>query len=240
MPSLDDNISEWESPEVWQRWDLGEKWSINFGTTEIMWHSYIYPRIHNFLKNKRVLEIAPGTGRVTQYLIPLAKDYVGYDISEYCVNYCRERYGDKFIINDGKSLHNTEDSSIDFIFSWDSLVHVEEEIIFAYAKEIIRCLSDSGIAFIHHSNLEKNNYSENLHWRGNVSGSKIKEYIESIGGVTLIQEFLVWDLIDGEYSDCITVFSKNKKGNFVGINNLYFNLIIQENKKVLSEYERIK
>jgi hypothetical protein len=119
-------------------------------------------------------------------------------------------------------------------------VHAEEEVLFAYAKEILRCLSDDGVAFIHHSNLEKNNHSENIHWRGNVSGSRIKNYIESIGGSTLIQEFVIWDTEDGEYSDCITVFSKNKKNNFIGINNTYFSLIRKETRKVLSEYEKIK
>jgi SAM-dependent methyltransferase len=240
MPSLEENITGWSDPKVWQRWDLGESWSTEFGNTEIMWNTYIYPRIYRFLKDKDVLEIAPGTGRITQYLLPLSKTYIGYDISDYCVNYCKERFGDKFFLNDGKSFKNTKENSIDFIFSWDSLVHAEEDIIFNYVEESIRCLRDKGIAFIHHSNLKKINHTDNPHWRGLVSGSNVKHHIESLGGSVLLQEFLTWDTENGEYSDCITVFSKKEGLPFRMVNNSLFGLLRKHNKEILLKYGSIE
>jgi hypothetical protein len=57
------------------------------------------------------------------------------------------------VVNDGKSLAAVADDSIDFAFLFDSLVHVEMDLIEAYLHELSRKLSPDGIAFIHHSNL---------------------------------------------------------------------------------------
>ncbi len=46
-----------------------------------------------------------------------------------------------------------EDGSVDFAFSFDSLVHVEAEIIAAYLKELAKKLKRGAFAFLHHSNL---------------------------------------------------------------------------------------
>jgi hypothetical protein len=45
------------------------------------------------------------------------------------------------------------DNSIDFVFSFDSLVHVESETIELYLLELSRVLAPDGVAFLHHSNL---------------------------------------------------------------------------------------
>jgi hypothetical protein len=44
------------------------------------------------------------------------------------------------------------DSSIDFAFSFDSLVHVEAEVLHDYLTELARVLKADGVAFLHHSN----------------------------------------------------------------------------------------
>src|SRR5437667_12244438 len=55
--------------------------------------------------------------------------------------------------NDGRSLSIFPDQSIDFVFSFDSLVHVKREIIEAYLSELGAKLRIGGKGFIHHSNL---------------------------------------------------------------------------------------
>ena len=45
------------------------------------------------------------------------------------------------------------DRSVDFAFSFDSLVHADAEVLDAYAAELARTLAPDGVAFIHHSNL---------------------------------------------------------------------------------------
>ena len=43
------------------------------------------------------------------------------------------------------------DASIDFAFSFDSLVHAEANILESYISELARVLKANAIAFIHHS-----------------------------------------------------------------------------------------
>ena len=45
------------------------------------------------------------------------------------------------------------DGSVDFVFSFDSLVHVEEDTIGAYIQQIRHKLTPDGVAFLHHSNI---------------------------------------------------------------------------------------
>jgi len=45
------------------------------------------------------------------------------------------------------------DRSVDFAFSFDSLVHVEAEVLESYVVELSPTLAQAGVAFIHHSNL---------------------------------------------------------------------------------------
>jgi Methyltransferase domain len=79
------------------------------------------------------------------------------DLSESCINRCRERFADcshiSYFVNDGKSLEMVSDSSVDFIFSFDSLVHAEHMVLKAYAAEFAKKLRPNGAAFLHHSNL---------------------------------------------------------------------------------------
>jgi hypothetical protein len=45
------------------------------------------------------------------------------------------------------------DASVDFVFSFDSFVHLRREIVDAYLNELRRTLKIGGRGFIHHSNL---------------------------------------------------------------------------------------
>jgi hypothetical protein len=45
------------------------------------------------------------------------------------------------------------DASVDFVFSFDSFVHLRREIVQAYLSELARILKMGGKGFLHHSNL---------------------------------------------------------------------------------------
>jgi hypothetical protein len=45
------------------------------------------------------------------------------------------------------------DSSVDFVFSFDSLVHGETDVIESYLAQLAKKLKPNGIGFIHHSNI---------------------------------------------------------------------------------------
>jgi hypothetical protein len=48
---------------------------------------------------------------------------------------------------------------VDFVFTFDSLVHAEINDIEAYLSELSRKLSQDGVAFVHHSNLAEHRVS---------------------------------------------------------------------------------
>jgi SAM-dependent methyltransferase len=156
MPGVAENRRKW-SEHNWEHG--GHRWSPG-GTphgTEMMWGRSIRPRIARFLPAGTVLEIAPGYGRWTTYLLGECHHLIGVDITERCIDVCRERFPDpaqaQFFVNDGASLAMIRDRSIDFAFSFDSLVHVEAVQIRAYLQELARTLRPGAAAFLHHSNL---------------------------------------------------------------------------------------
>jgi 2-polyprenyl-3-methyl-5-hydroxy-6-metoxy-1,4-benzoquinol methylase len=147
--------------EVWQStWDWsqgGEEWSAWWGGTEALWHGALLPRIHAFVPTGTILEIAPGFGRWTQFLKDLCDQLVVVDLAERCIEHCRERFAEdthiEYHVNDGRSLDMVEDGSLDLAFSFDSLVHVEADVLDGYAHQLARKLKPDGVGFLHHSNI---------------------------------------------------------------------------------------
>jgi ubiquinone/menaquinone biosynthesis C-methylase UbiE len=117
----------------------------------------ILPRIRTFLPANTILEIAPGYGRWTQFLQPEAQHLIVVDLSESCIEACKGRFAEagnvSYHVNDGKSLAMVDDESVDFAFSFDSLVHADLDVLKAYLAELSKKLSPDGVAFLHHSNI---------------------------------------------------------------------------------------
>jgi ubiquinone/menaquinone biosynthesis C-methylase UbiE len=154
MPSVTWNQKTWNREYPWG--EAGEEWSKRWGGSLSQWRTCVWPRIASFLPADSLVEIAPGYGRWTQYLLPHCKSYTGVDLSEQCIYACRERFAGTdavFVAGDGMSLPTVQDESVDLVFSFDSLVHCEDDVIAAYLRECARVLGADGVAFIHHSNL---------------------------------------------------------------------------------------
>jgi SAM-dependent methyltransferase len=149
--TVEENRARWGS----KNWPaMEEKWSSHWGGPDYQWWGSIYPRVMACLPAHTILEIATGHGRWTQYLLRFCDRFVGVDLLESCAAACRERFSDEhasFHANDGASLAMVDEA--DFVFSFDSLVHAELDVMSAYVGEIARILSPGGAAFIHHSNL---------------------------------------------------------------------------------------
>ena len=149
------NAAEWD--RSYDSRAKGEEWSEPWGSSTAQWYGSVYPRIQRFLPVGRILEIAPGYGRWTSFLLSHCDSYVGVDHSTRCIDSCRKRFGGRsnasFHVNDGRSLPGVANSSINFAFSFDSLVHVDAHILASYLTELDRVLAPEGVAFIHHSNL---------------------------------------------------------------------------------------
>ncbi len=230
MATIEENKSVWDG---WYAWDeSGDEWSGPWGSADMQWYGTILPRIHRHLPAGTILEIAPGHGRWTNYLKNLCNRLIVVDLSESCIEACRKRFeGDKNIeyhVNDGKSLDMVDDATVDFVYSYDSLVHAEKDVIEAYLEQIARKLKRGGTAFLHHSNMlaarkkiswhrlvpgrmrrflrGKGFASFADHWRAESASSElVRLSAESVGLACLSQEMVNWRT--DRLIDCLSVLS---------------------------------
>ncbi|MGI9065953.1 MAG: class I SAM-dependent methyltransferase, partial [Pyrinomonadaceae bacterium] len=79
------------------------------------------------------------------------------DLADKCIDACKKRFSSSshitYHVNDGRSLEMIRDESIDFVFSFDSLIHAEADVLEAYVGQLAKKLKPNGRGFIHHSNL---------------------------------------------------------------------------------------
>jgi SAM-dependent methyltransferase len=156
VPSIQQNYERWQQHKWAQN---GDEWSPGRSPegTAVLWSRTILPRIEKYLPAGTALEIGPGFGRWTEYLRRYCGHLILVDLSDRCIESCRRRFAAdsriQYLVNDGASLEGVPDESIDFIFSFDSLVHAEADAIGAYVGQAARILKPSGVGFIHHSNL---------------------------------------------------------------------------------------
>lgn len=222
MPTVDANKKTWDGDYQWTNQgagtNQGDEWSAAWGGPSMQWYGTILPRIHGFIPTDSILEIACGYGRWTQFLKNMCHKLVVIDLSEECIQACRQRFSEcshiEYHLNDGKSLEMISDASVDFVFSFDSLVHVDEPVLKAYISQLPRILKDEGVAFIHHSNLGEYHptYSrirripkldgllkrlgvldKTLHWRDSGVSAKTVETLAAEHGMKCIsQEVIPW------------------------------------------------
>jgi SAM-dependent methyltransferase len=218
MPSVEENHSRWANYD-WT--DKGDEWSEGFGGTQAMWAWFLQPRISPFLPSAHTLEIAPGFGRATQFLVPASEKLTLVDLAQPCIDACKERFADHdhidYHVNDGKSLDMIADDSIDFVFSWDSLVHAEDDVLECYLAQLGRKLRPGGTGVFHHSNIDEYRDARtgeltvgNEHWRApTMSAAKFRQYAEAAGLRCVAQELIPWGGED--FSDCVSVFRRDVK-----------------------------
>ena len=211
MPDLAWNREKWNDSHPWP--EGGDEWSAAWGGPKAQWWGAIFPRITRWLPAARILEIAPGHGRWTQFLLRQADDYYGVDLSPRAIERCRQRFSAysraRFVVNDGRSLEAVPDGSVDFVFSYDSMVHLELDVMQVYCAEIVRKLSGDGVAFIHHSNAANGVDEENPNAEGRgrtVSSQAVKAAVEEAGGRMIVQEEINWG--SRARIDCMSTFCR--------------------------------
>ena len=208
----------------------GEEWSEPWGGSAAQWFGSILPRIQTVLPANAIVEIASGFGRWSSYLKQHCNHLHLVEPDAQGMDACRRRFGSdpkiSYHLNDGRSLEMIPDGTIDFIFSFDSLVHVRRETIEAYVSQFAAKLTTNGMAFIHHSNLGQFAASVSRRARALVSRSKIagadhqrdpemtaelfRELCEQNGLKCLCQELVNWR--GRRLIDCFsTVARKNSK-----------------------------
>ena len=228
MPSISENRQDWDEAYAWPQ--HGDEWSECWGTAYAQWVGCLLPRVFPFLKG-RILEIAPGHGRWTQFLQAHCASLIGIDLAQSCVERCTERFGHypnlEFRVNDGLTFPMIENGSIDFAFSFDSLVHAESDVMSSYANELARVLKPGGVAFLHHSNLDAVRRRSMLdevkrrlsrlplidHWRApSMSAEKMRTFVEGAGMMCVQQEIVPWGTGWPLMIDCMSTIV-NTPGN---------------------------
>ena len=240
MNYLDKHIHYWDKKYEWKK--KGDEWSEAWGGTPYLWYGTIFPRILTHVPCNIMLEIAPGFGRCTQYLKNLCNTLIIVDMSEKCINSCKKRFSKdkniKYYVNDGKKLSLIKERSVDYIFSWDSLVHCEIDVIESYINEFAGILKPNGYGFIHHSNMKifKNNRI-NPGCRGRTVDAGLFRKLCQISHLRIItQEIINWG--EAHLSDCISIFTteQNPKENRSNIiENTYF-MDEAENLRRISQF----
>ena len=157
MPDIEWNRKVWDQAHDWS--EEGDEWSGMAAHCGQPYEAWKQALIEQFLlpniDGKDVLEIAPGHGRFTQSIVPVAASTTLVDLSQTCLDACRDLFGDApnvtYVLTDGTSLPGVPDQSIDFVWSFDSFVHMELPVIDAYLAEISRVLRPGGSFNIHHA-----------------------------------------------------------------------------------------
>ena len=232
MPSVDENRTAWNKDYDWR--ERGDEWSRAWGSVDAQWNASVLPRIRDRLASSRViLEIAPGYGRFSEYLRRYGQRLILVDLSAKCIDACRSRFRQydhiQYHVNDGSSLDFLADGEVDFVFSFDSLVHADPATIEAYVRQLSNKLGDNGCGFIHHSNLgeyvayyawlnrirrgrsllAKFGLIDPLHktWRDpGMSAELFRDYVEQSGMHCISQELVNWN--SRRLIDCFSLFAR--------------------------------
>ena len=227
MPTIERNLSLWADYN-WEQ--QGEEWSSAWGGSQFQWQWTLLPRIHAFIPAATILEIGPGFGRWANYLKDYCDQLIGVDLSENCIRSCQQRFLAyphlSFHINDGKSLAKIPDGSVDFAFSFDSLVHADADVLEAYLTQLARKLRPDGVGFIHHSNLGAYRYYYSLKtlmprvgghlWRIglldndglrsiSMTAGLFERYAKRVGLQCISQEIINW--ASRRLIDCFSIFT---------------------------------
>ncbi len=114
---------------------------------------FILPYVQPF---STVLEIGSGGGRWTQFLLR-ARRVIVVEHTEAFFPYLEHRFGPRFDFYKtlGDELAGIPDDSVDFVFSFGTLVHLPIEIVQAYVKETARVLRRDGVATLQYADKTK-------------------------------------------------------------------------------------
>jgi SAM-dependent methyltransferase len=201
--------------EYWQRWDWsrqGEEW-----TPSEEWKQSLIDDVmlRHVQPGTTILEIGPGAGRWTEALQPIAGRLIVVDLSDRCIELCRQRFANapniEFHVNDGRSLAAIPTATVDGIWSFDVFVHIAPPEIAAYMAEIARVMRPGAQAVVHHAAAGREADAADLGQRSNMTAERFAEMARR-QGLTVIEQFDSWGP-DGRFKpstgwDIISVVEK--------------------------------
>lgn len=218
MPNL-----EWNT-QVWGRdynWPLdGDEWHEAADFCRVPYTTWKDQLIKSFAaqairKDSHILEIGPGHGRWSSMLLPYVPQgqLSLVDLNSSCIDFCKNKFKGHsnidYYVNNGKDLSFIPNNTIDFVFSFDTFVHIEEPEIRSYITELKRVMSRQTVGVIHHTGTPTDIQRQNG-MRSSVGLSKFTRILQE-NGLTIIRQTDSWDQgCNVKYAgDYITVFIRS-------------------------------
>ena len=201
LENVEKNIHQWDQKHAWSK--DGDEWSGQAKVCGIPYEMWKASLVEHLItpyvsSDSTVLEIAPGHGRWTEFLAD-ARHVTLVDISPSCIEFCRKRFDDKtnidYFLGTGFALPHYADDAIDFVWSYDSFVHMDREVILGYLREMKRVLKRGGRAILHHGNIENlegHVQSEHQGWRSAMNEPLMRELARD-AGLSVVSQFTYWD-----------------------------------------------
>lgn len=177
--------------------------------------------------DSRVLDFACGRGRMANIFKDICKEVICCDSSTEALEFCKKRFkgNNNVLYNISKAEGiQLESESLDFIYSWDAMVHFSYKSLDFYINEFHRLLKNGGYAFVHHSNLVNSEpfdkdkesgiwdgtsksdiWNENIGYRSNISKEDFAFIAQKHGFEIISQEAIDWS---AKNLDCISIIKK--------------------------------
>jgi len=163
---------------------------------EDQWSLVIWPIIRE-ADFSTTLELAPGHGRNTAKLLPLASRVYAVDINQTNIDFLNQRFPgvEKLVAlrNEGQELDAVENGSISFVYCFDAMVHFDSDVVRAYIKEFRRKMKPGARAFIHYSTFDKNptgTYRDHPGWRNFMNPALFHHWLAKEGFRILRSDYL--------------------------------------------------
>lgn len=202
LDNVEQNLHQWDRKHAWSK--DGDEWSGQAKLCGVPYDTWkaslvahlITPYLH---PDANVLEIAPGHGRWTEFLAAGSSHVTVVDISASCLDYCRGRFQQAsnidYFLSTGHQLPRYVGGTMDFVWSYDSFVHMDRNVISGYLKEMRRVLKVGGRAILHHANIENLDdhvQAEHQGWRSQMNAKLMRQLAED-AGLEVVSQFVYWD-----------------------------------------------
>jgi SAM-dependent methyltransferase len=109
-------------------------------------------------EDKVVMEIGAGGGRWSQFIIPQSKQALIVDGTKACETAIRGHFGPKldlgnvqFLVSPDGKLPKVKKDSVDFVFSFDTFVHFDEDLFCEYMRTVARVLKPGGVLSLYYA-----------------------------------------------------------------------------------------
>ncbi len=152
---------------------------------------FLLPRIK---PDATVLDIGPGGGRWTRYMLDAGRVIVVDPFEEILENHAEALPDPKIerVLNAGDDFPGIADGAVDFAFCFGVFVHLERAVIEAYLTELHRVLSEDAVAIVQFSDKTKPSAARNLGFSAN-SPRKMRRSIAEAGHTVLWENnTLLW------------------------------------------------